>query len=311
MDKKIIELINKYDNIVIYRHANPDLDALGSQFGLKQLILDNFKNKNVYVLGDMTRPCFLGEMDEVSDDIIKNSLSIICDVAVINMTKEQRYLNSKEIIIIDHHNNDSDINASVYLKDINAAAACQMLAAFAKRNNLYVSSKTATALYTGILTDSNRFMFTLSDELFEIGAYLVSRGADLNNIYEVLYNESLASKKMKAYFTNKIKYNGKGLAYIINNKDIYKKFDVPTFNISRGMVNVMSNVEEIQIWANFTEDRDSDKILCEFRSKKIAIIDVAKKYGGGGHELACGVTIYDKRLIKNILKDFENLLMKG
>ena len=50
---KLIELINKYENIVIFRHVRPDMDALGSQIGLKNIILDNFNNKNVYVVGDM------------------------------------------------------------------------------------------------------------------------------------------------------------------------------------------------------------------------------------------------------------------
>ena len=69
-------------------------------------------------------------------------------------------------------------------------------------------------------------------------------------------------------------------------------------------------VNEIKIWANFTKDKDSDKILCEFRSKEIPIVDVAKKYGGGGHSLACGCTINSKDTIKLIMNDF-NKLLKG
>ena len=70
----------------------------------------------------------------------------------------------------------------------------------------------------------------------------------------------------------------------------------------------MSDIDEIKIWANFTYDKVEDKILCEFRSKNIAIVDIAKKYGGGGHLLACGCTIYNKDDIDNIIKDFNDLL---
>jgi hypothetical protein len=39
-------------------------------------------------------------------------------------------------------------------------------------------------------------------------------------------------------------------------------------------------------------------------------VDIAKKYGGGGHLLACGCTIYNKDDIDNIINDF-NSLLKG
>ena len=70
----------------------------------------------------------------------------------------------------------------------------------------------------------------------------------------------------------------------------------------------MADTKEIKIWANFTYERDKDTILCEFRSKEIPIVEVAKKYGGGGHLLACGCTLNDEKDIKNILNDFNNLL---
>lgn len=42
---KIREIIEDYDSIVIYRHIRPDYDAYGSQLGLKQLLLDNYPEK--------------------------------------------------------------------------------------------------------------------------------------------------------------------------------------------------------------------------------------------------------------------------
>ena len=50
--RKIYKEIKKYPNIVIARHIGPDPDALGSQFALKELILNRFPKKNVYVVGN-------------------------------------------------------------------------------------------------------------------------------------------------------------------------------------------------------------------------------------------------------------------
>ena len=48
MFEKALSLISRYDRIIIHRHNNPDGDAIGSQVGLKHLILENFKGKEVY-----------------------------------------------------------------------------------------------------------------------------------------------------------------------------------------------------------------------------------------------------------------------
>ena len=37
------------------------------------------------------------------------------------------------------------------------------------------------------------------------------------------------------------------------------------------------------------------------------ILPVAIKYGGGGHSLACGATVNDFEIVKEILKDMEEL----
>lgn len=305
---KLIELINKYDNIVIFRHIRPDMDALGSQIGLKNIIKDNFENKNVYVVGDMGNFKMLGEMDIVDDEIINNSLAIIVDVAVISLVSDNRFLNAKERYVIDHHKNDCDIENSGKYVDTSAVAATQLVCNIATSCNLKISSTAATCLYAGLITDSGRFMFSLSEKVFETAAILMKNGANYKYVYDNLYSESLFKKQMRAYFTSKIQVNELGFAHIINTREVYKKYDVDTFTISRGMVSVMSDIDEIKIWANFTFDKVEDKILCEFRSKNIEIVDIAKKYGGGGHLLACGCTIYNKDDIDNIIKDFNDLL---
>ena len=306
--KYFLEKIKEYKNIVIFRHTRPDLDALGSQIGLKHIIKTNFEHKNVYVVGDMNNFNFLGNMDEIDDDLIKDSLAIIVDVADQRLVSDDRYKIAKERIVIDHHKNDCSVEVSHKIVDTTAAAATQIVTKFALSNNLTISCEAATALYSGMITDSGRFLYSLTPDLFNMASLLIENGADYKFVYKNLYSESLYRRQMKAYFTLKVKVNKYGFGYLINKKDVYKKFDVDTFTISRGMVGVMSDTNEIKIWANFTYDRNSDNILCEFRSKEIPIVDIAKKYGGGGHLLACGCTIDNENIIKDIIRDFNNLL---
>ena len=306
--KYLLEKIKEYKNIVIFRHTRPDLDALGSQIGLKHIIKTNFESKNVYVVGDMNNFNFLGNMDEIDDDLIKDSLAIVVDVADQRLVSDDRYKIAKVRIVIDHHKNDCSVEVSHKIVDTTAAAATQIVTKFALSNNLTISCEAATALYSGMITDSGRFLYSLTPDLFNMASLLIENGADYKFVYKNLYSESLYRRQMKAYFTLKVKVNKYGFGYLINKKDVYKKYDVDTFTISRGMVGVMSDTNEIKIWANFTYDRNSDNILCEFRSKEIPIVDIAKKYGGGGHLLACGCTIDNENIIKDIIRDFNNLL---
>lgn len=309
MYQEINAKISRYSSIVIFRHQRPDMDALGSQIGLKHLILDNYQDKQVYIVGDMNEKYnFLESMDTIDDDIIKNSLAIIVDVAVVSMISDDRYNLAKEVIVIDHHNNDCDVANATHYKNIKAAAACQMIVELAMANNLKITEKCATALYSGMVTDSGRFLFSLTPELFECASLLVKQGARTSYIYEKLYSENLKDKKMKAYFTTKFKTNGKGVAYLFNKQSEIDKFQVDVATISRGMVGVMANIEGIEIWANFTYDKSVNKVLGEFRSKKIEILPIAKKYDGGGHALACGATLDNFKVAKQVINDFTKLL---
>ena len=48
----------------------------------------------------------------------------------------------------------------------------------------------------------------------------------------------------------------------------------------------------------------------ELRSKKISIVDIARKYGGGGHALACGCTLNSFEEADLILNDLDTILEK-
>ncbi len=74
------------------------------------------------------------------------------------------------------------------------------------------------------------------------------------------------------------------------------------------MVSVMAGIVGINIWANFTYDETKDKYIAEFRSRGLSIVDIAKKYGGGGHDQACGATLDNIDDCKKVLADFDLLM---
>ena len=78
--KEIFKLIKKYNNIIIARHIGADPDALGSQFALKELIQENFKDKNVYAVGSTASKFrFMGNLDKPEDLNLSETLLIVLD----------------------------------------------------------------------------------------------------------------------------------------------------------------------------------------------------------------------------------------
>ena len=89
-----LELLKKYDTVIIHRHTNPDGDAMGSQIGLKNLLLDNFPEKKVYAVGDGAgRFSFMdgSVMDEISDETYRGALAVILDSAEHSLVSDDRY----------------------------------------------------------------------------------------------------------------------------------------------------------------------------------------------------------------------------
>jgi len=308
MFENILKLIKEYDTIIIHRHSNPDGDALGSQVGLKCIIEENFPNKKVYMVGDMTeRYAFIAgrEMDVIDDSLYNNALAIVLDTSAAHLISDERYKKAKATARIDHHIFVEKI-CDEEVTDTSFESCCGLITYFCKEQNLALSSIGAKALYTGMVTDSGRFHYdSTTSQTFNMAAFLMERRFDTNDIYKNLYSDSLANVQLRAKFALKIQTVENNVAYIYTTKKEVEELGADTFTISRGMVGVMSDIKGIDSWVNFTESDEG--VLCELRSNRYNINPIAVKYGGGGHKKASGACVKDKQTAMLMLKDLQEL----
>ena len=137
-------------------------------------------------------------------------------------------------------------------------------------------------------------------------AFLLENQVDTNEIYRNLYASDFEQLLLRAQYTLKICFTQRHVAYIYTTAEELKQTGADEFTISRGMVNVMSDIRGTDIWVNFTEtDRG---VLCELRSSRYNINPIAVKYGGGGHAKASGATLQDRETAMAMLNDLEALL---
>ena len=305
---KIYQTIKQFDTIIIHRHSKPDGDALGSQLGLKEAILATFPDKTVKVTGDdLGRFKWMGEMDEVSDEDYKNALVIVVDCGAEKLISDERYKTGKMLIKIDHHLPQGDYGDLSYV-DTSRESCAGIIASFLIKKRFKLNVKACEALFTGMVTDSGRFRYSsTSEKTLKTAAELLAHNIDTDKIYNNIYTDKLANVKLKAKMIEKFVVLDSGVAYLINTKEDIARYGLPINDISRGMVNVMSGIEEIGIWANFCEDISGD-IYCEIRSNKYNINQVAVKHGGGGHLQASGCTIKTFDEVKEIIADLEAVI---
>lgn len=308
MFEAILNEIKKYDRIIIHRHKNPDGDALGSQIGLKHIILDNFPGKEVYMVGDGAgRYAFMEDsvMDEVADELYADALAIVLDTSAKHLICDDRYTTAKATARMDHHIFVETI-CQTEVTDTSYESCCGLVAAFAMESGLKLSPLSATSLYTGMVTDSGRFRYDATTaQTFRLAAFLMEQPIDTNEIYRNLYADDFSKIRMKSQFVLKIKFTDCNVAYIYTTKEEMQELDVDTFTVSRGMVGTMADIRGVDIWVNFTEAENG--VLCELRSSKYNINPIAVKYGGGGHAKASGACVADKQTAMDMLRDLDAL----
>jgi phosphoesterase RecJ-like protein len=309
MFEQILQEIRSFDRIIIHRHYNPDGDAMGSQIGLKHILLHNFPEKEVYVVGDDAKHySFMDDskMDTIPDEAYNGALAIVLDTSAKKLISDDRYTLATRTARMDHHIFCETI-CDVEVTDTSFESCCGLVAAFAKESGLKLTPVAAKSLYTGMVTDSGRFRFdSTSSKTHQMAAFLMEQPIDTGDIYRNLYADDFSRLQLRAKYILKIQFTAKNVAYIFTSKEEMAALNVDTFSISRGMVSTMSDIKGVDIWVNFTETENG--ILCELRSSKYNINPIAVKYGGGGHAKASGATVQTMDEVENMLRDLEQLL---
>ena len=308
MFENVLKEILNHDTIIIHRHHHPDGDALGSQIGLKHLILNNFPAKTVYMVGDEAgRYGFMADsvMDQVEDSLYPDALAFILDTSARALISDERYTKAHRTVRIDHHLFVEKI-ADVEVTDSSYESCCGLIAHMALELNWKLTPEAATALYTGMVTDSGRFRYDATTaRTFRLASFLREQPVDTEKLYRDLYSVDLSQLKLKAEFINRIQLTEHGVAYIRTTREELNKLGCDSFTASRGMVGVMADVTGVDIWVNFTETEQG--ILCELRSSPYNINPIAVKYGGGGHAKASGATLKTWDDAERMLADLDEM----
>ena len=308
--KQIKKEIKKYDDIVIARHIGADPDALGSQFALKELIKINFPEKKVIALGNpASRFRYLGSLDKDDEMDYSKALLIVLDTPDVKRIDINVDINKfSNVIKIDHHP-FVEKYASIEVMDEDASSTSQLITEFILANKLKINDTIAKYLYTGIVSDTDRFLHDYtSKRTFELVNYLLENSNfKVTSVYEPLYMRPLEEIRFQGYIYQNMEITGNGLAYIKITDDLMKEYKVDSASAGN-MINELKFIDKIIVWVFFSEDTKSNLIRANIRSRGPYINELATIYGGGGHKYASGARLTSWKQTQNMIDDLDNLV---
>ncbi|MGL4797823.1 MAG: DHH family phosphoesterase [Cellulosilyticaceae bacterium] len=305
---QIIDKLESYDTIALYRHVYPDPDSYGAQVALKEIIEESFPGKKVYLMGEHDeRLGYIGEMhkkEEVTLD--EKSLAVILDVANAPRVDDQSFNDCGYILKIDHHHPFDEPFEALTWVDTTYPATCVMLMDLVihSKGRLKFSKRSREALYIGMIADTGRFEYIENPtSLFERLVH-ITHDLDTKPLYEAYYERKVNEVQFEGYIYSNFEIRENGVAILKIPASVLEKFDM-NYMVAARKANTLKGIEGLVNWHFFAEVPGTNKIMCEFRSSGPQVNGIAAKYGGGGHHLAAGATVEGWDTVEAMIKDFE------
>lgn len=306
MPNDIFEAIKDFNTITIFRHVFADMDAIGSQFGLKYYLKNKYPNKAIYCLGS---DCPVSQrnnvhMDIVDDSVIESSLAIVLDTSNAARIDDERYKLAKKSIRVDHHVQVETICDTEWIDD-KASATCELLALYLKDQNASIPEESALMLYLGLTADNIRFTTNnVRPATFDAAKYLFEQGVDVTKVEQLNFSKSMSDYKYETVVRNHTTLHNKFFYSILECED-YENLGL-SFTDAKDKVYCLAGIENVEIWALFTRMEDRIHYSASLRSRNIPIRDVAADFGGGGHECASGIKNLTRDQVEQIIEILSN-----
>jgi phosphoesterase RecJ-like protein len=199
--------------------------------------------------------------------------------------------------------------------DTAACSSAEIVFRLLKRMAVEINPAIASAIYTGILTDTGSFRFANTNSAaYAISAEMVQCGVDPYTVAQHVYGTySLGRIKLlnMALDSIEISANGK-LSLMTLTKDMFAETDTNPEDVD-GMINYAKRIEDVKVAALIMENANGaahKRFHVSLRSDgSVDVAEIAASFGGGGHFNAAGFGVETslKKLRQTIISIAEQL----
>ena len=304
---EILAAVENAKHIVLIAHTNPDADSLGSVSAMYTQMMRMHKKCSIYCVSNNlnVQLDFLPWFDKIRSTFpVQADLAISFDCGALGRLGVDVPC---KLINIDHHisnENYGDIN----LVDVSAISTTQVVYDWLLTNGLGMNAKIATALYAGLLDDSNGFTHVrMNASVFEMAHKLIEAGANQAICVKKLHHtKSLASLRLKGAMLSRLELSDEGrMATLLVPRRLMEETGARAVDCEAALEEAM-HLPTVDIALLLRENRDGS-LKGSLRTRTLDANKIAAQFGGGGHAHAAG---FDgvKKSLEHCLEDVKNII---
>lgn len=305
--EKIKSQFSGTDLIVRINTRGQGIETVNQQFDGSHLQLNIRPIKGSFSHQDVT----LKQADPQYDLIVivdVSSLEQLGDV----YEKHQDFFNKTPIVNIDHHKSN-DYFGTFNLVNHKASAAVEVVGALLESSEVNIDQAMATALLTGIISDTGSFQHeSTTENSFDLTAKLMEKGADHQLIVDYLYRvKEVSTLKLWGLILQQVQYDKtKKIAYSKLTLQDLKDSGALVHQAEAALNDFIATIPDVDIYLLFYE-YDHDQVRVSIRtSKKYDASSLADLFGGGGHRSSAGFRLKSQSGIESAIDKVLNRFQK-
>lgn len=301
--KTLKKLVTKARFPVIVLDENIDLDALGASLAISSLMND-WKKPHFITCSNAIPVAYSQILDVAKISVIKSlaelstlpDIVLMLDIGNLNQlgdlyTNSQELFLSTKIVHIDHHV-ESSISSHLGIIDATAAATCEQIALLFQDFKFFPPQHIATYLLAGIASDTRSYSTpNVTPRTLKTASWLIEQGADVVTASRLA--KRLSFLQLKLWGTSLInieKICDGQVGLVTVTREMMEEAGVENKSTS-GLINLIDDVLELKA-SVLLKEIPTGEVRASFRSpKKIRVVKIAKKFGGGGHTYAAACNL--------------------
>ncbi len=304
--KPFVEELRRVRRPFLVGHVTPDADCLGSVFGLALALKEHGAEPLVGLPADCVakKLAFMLELAPGVQHVAGWSPEGPCDAVLVLDTAAAKRINispapdfegSLLSFNIDHHITNTDFGRHNWV-DPHASSCCEMIAVLVETLGWKTSPAVASLLYSGVYGDTSGFSLpSTSAECLRVAADLVQAGADVAHIGEQLCRSQGRNdfELLRRVYDHTTVVAGGRIAYShLSYQDISesgcKADDIDD------QVSIPRALKGVCLAMLFSEG-EPGVIRINLRGEgRVTVVELAQKFGGGGHSQSAGVKMKNK-----------------
>ena len=306
MMKEIIRHLKNSRRVLLASHVNPDGDAIGSLLAMGRTL--EKLGCEVELYNESSIPAvyrFLPGVDRIHkhlDTVKRFDTAVALDCGDLSRvgTEADRIAGIPTVINIDHHATNTRFGC-YQLVDVDACATCEIIHRLIQTMKLEMDATIATAIYTGILTDTGSFRFSNTNQAaFAICEAMVTLGVSPSSVAQHVYGTySLGRIKLLNLALDSIEISNNGQVSIMTvTREMLADTGTQPEDAD-GLINYARRIQDVKVAAliHELENERSDQGLkkrfhVSLRSDgSVDVAAIATDFGGGGHAGAAGFSV--------------------